>query len=51
LSGDFTGSISSYAFPVLIISVASAIVESLPFTDIDKITIPVICIILGYLFF
>jgi len=51
LSGDFTDSISSYAFPVLIISVASAIVESLPFTDIDNITIPVICIILGYLFF
>jgi phytol kinase len=50
-SADFTGSISSYVYPILIISIASAIVESLPFTDIDNITIPVICIILGYLFF
>jgi phytol kinase len=51
LSAEFTGSISSYVYPILIISIVSAIVESLPFTDIDNITIPVICIILGYLFF
>lgn len=51
VSRVFTGSLLSYVLPIFVISLASAIVESLPFTDIDNITIPVICIALGYFFF
>jgi phytol kinase len=39
-----------YIFPITIIAVAGALIESLPFKDIDNITVPLAAVILGHLF-
>jgi len=44
--GSFTG----YLLPVTVIAIVGALVESLPFKDIDNITVPLAAVILGHLF-
>lgn len=49
--GYFNGSISKYLLPVGIIAIGSALIESLPFNDIDNITIPLLSVLLGFFVF
>jgi phytol kinase len=45
--GVFTGTLVSYLPAISIISVAGTMVETLPFNDIDNLTVPAIAILLG----
>lgn len=49
LIGAFPGSWVDYLFPITIIAFAGTLIESLPFPDIDNITVPAIAVILGHL--
>ena len=46
--GKFSGPFSNYILAITLISLIGAMVESLPFKDIDNITVPAIAVILGY---
>jgi len=48
--GIFQGSLMAYIFPIAIIAIAGTIVESLPYHDIDNITVTLTAVILGMLF-
>ena len=48
--GLFQASLASYILPITLIAFAGTIVESLPFQDIDNITVTFTAIILGTLF-
>jgi phytol kinase len=50
-AGIFSGTISGFLLPVSIIALAGAVVESLPFRDVDNITITLTSLILGHLLF
>lgn len=50
-AGIFAGPFSGYLFPLIIITAAATLVESLPFSDIDNITVPAIAVFLGHLLF
>jgi phytol kinase len=50
-AGLFTRSFVSYLLPITWIALAGAVVESLPFADIDNITVTLAAVILGYLLF
>ncbi len=50
-SGYFPKPITDYLLPVGIISLAATGVESLPFADIDNVTVPLTSVVLGLLFF
>lgn len=45
------GPLSGYLVPVVILSLTAAIVESLPFRDIDNLTLTVAVVLVGYLVF
>lgn len=47
LPGPFT----SYLMPVAIIAVFTTLIESLPFSDIDNLTVPLVSVLLGFLLF
>jgi phytol kinase len=47
----FIGSLSDYLLGITVISIAGMIVESLPFRDIDNLTVPAVAILIGTLFF
>lgn len=49
--GVFPGPFTAYFIPVTLISLAGTLVESLPFNNIDNITVPLTAIVLGHLFF
>lgn len=49
--GIFVGSFGSYLIPLTIIALVSVVVESLPFKDIDNITVTVAAALTGYLIF
>ncbi len=49
--GDFSGPITCFLFPVTVIALVAALVESLPFKDIDNITVPLAAVIAGYFLF
>jgi phytol kinase len=49
--GAFSLPIQSYLVPITVIAVVGTLVESLPFKDIDNITVTLSAVILGYLFF
>lgn len=49
--GFFKGALSDYLWPIALISVLTTLIESLPFADIDNITIPVVAVLLGLLLF
>ena len=47
----FPGSLSSYLIPVTLISIACTLTETLPFRDIDNISISLVATIMGLLIF
>ncbi|MEN8171259.1 MAG: phosphatidate cytidylyltransferase [Chloroflexota bacterium] len=49
--GVFAGPFNIYAVPILIIAFAGMLVESLPFRDVDNLTIALAAIIVGYMLF
>ena len=49
--GYFPGPIAFYLLPIGVITAATTLVESLPFTDIDNITIPLVSVLIGFLVF
>jgi phytol kinase len=49
--GAFSGPITRFFLPVTWIALGATIVESLPFKDIDNITLTVVSVLIGYLVF
>jgi len=50
-AGVFAGPFTRFLLPVTIIAVAGMAIESLPFEDIDNLTVPLVAVVLGYLLF
>jgi phytol kinase len=50
-TGIFAKPFSTYLLPLTVIALASAAVESLPFRDVDNVTVTVTAAILGYFLF
>jgi phytol kinase len=50
-TGLFAKPFGAYLFPLTIIALVSTLVESLPFKDIDNITVTMVAAILGYFLF
>jgi phytol kinase len=50
-AGAFSGPIAGFLLPVTWIALGAALVESLPFKDIDNLTITLACVLIGYLVF
>jgi len=50
-TGVFPGSLSDYLPGITLISLAGTLVESLPFADIDNLTVPLVAVILGQFLF
>lgn len=50
-AGVFAGSISNYLLPITMIAFVGMLVESLPYKDIDNVTMTVASALVGYLFF
>lgn len=46
-NGYFTPPISNYFLPIAIISLLATLVESLPFNDIDNLTVPATAVLIG----
>jgi phytol kinase len=51
LAGTFAGPFSQYLVPITIIALAGMVVESLPFKDIDNITVTLVAVLLGVMLF
>lgn len=51
LARKFAGPFSSYLLPIAIISLAGALIESLPLKDVDNVTVTLAAVALGYIFF
>lgn len=49
--GYFPAPASNYLLPIGLIALAATLVESLPFADIDNITIPLVSVLIGYFVF
>lgn len=49
--GVFDGNISNYLGGITFIALAATVVESLPFRDIDNISVPAVAVLVGYLVF
>jgi phytol kinase len=49
--GAFSGPVSIFILPVTWMALGAALVESLPFKDIDNITVTIACVLIGYLVF
>ncbi|HEX9333625.1 MAG TPA: phosphatidate cytidylyltransferase [Anaerolineales bacterium] len=49
--GTFSGPITRFLLPVTWIALGAMLVESLPFKDVDNITLTVVSILIGYLVF
>ena len=49
--GVFAARFSGYIIPIIIITAVATLIESLPFSDIDNITVPAIAVPLGHLLF
>lgn len=50
-TGAFDGPVARFALPTAWIALGATLIESLPFRDVDNITIAVACAALGYLVF
>ena len=48
-NGYFELPITSYLLPISVIALSATLVESLPFNDIDNITVPLVSVLLGLL--
>ena len=51
LAGVFSGPFAGYLLPITVIALTGAAVESLPFPDVDNITVTLAAVMLGYLLF
>ena len=51
LAGVFPAPFSSYLLPITIIALVGTLVESLPFKDVDNITVTLVAVLLGQLIF
>jgi len=51
LHGYFPGPTSRYFLPIGVIALVTALIESLPFADIDNVTIPLVSVLIGFLVF
>jgi dolichol kinase len=51
LAGAFTGPLTRFLLPVTWIALAAMLVESLPFKDIDNLTITLTSILVSYFVF
>ncbi|HUG33828.1 MAG TPA: hypothetical protein VMJ90_03590, partial [Anaerolineales bacterium] len=49
--GAFTGPMTRFLLPVTLVAIGATLVESLPFKDIDNITITIACALIGHLVF
>jgi len=49
--GIFAAPFSMYLLPIAWVALGGMLIESLPFKDIDNITLTVVCALLGHLFF
>ena len=49
--GAFSGPTTRFVLPVALVALAATLIESLPFKDIDNITIALVCALVGYLVF
>jgi phytol kinase len=49
--GAFSGPSTRFLFPVTLIAIGATLVESLPFKDIDNITLVLISVLIGHLVF
>ncbi|MBL8050916.1 MAG: phosphatidate cytidylyltransferase, partial [Anaerolineales bacterium] len=47
----FAGSITNYLLPITVIAFAGMLIESLPYKDIDNVTMTIASALVGYLFF
>jgi phytol kinase len=47
----FAGPLSNYLLGITVISLVGMLVESLPFTDIDNLTVPAVAVLIGQFFF
>jgi phytol kinase len=50
LIGIFTGQYLQYLIPITLIAMVATLVESLPLKDIDNLTVPLVAIIMGPIF-
>jgi phytol kinase len=50
-AGIFPGQIQAYLTALFVIALASTIVESLPYKDVDNITVTLTALIFGHLLF
>ena len=49
--GEFSTPLSRYLLPITWIALGATLVESLPFKDVDNITLPIFAVLLGHLVF
>lgn len=49
--GAFSGPTTRFVMPVTLVALGATLIESLPFKDIDNITITVACVLIGHLVF
>lgn len=49
--GEFSGPLTRFLLPVTWIALGATLIESLPFKDVDNITLPVLAALLGHLVF
>jgi phytol kinase len=49
--GVFPGPLGNYVFPITVVTLAAMLVESLPFKDIDNLTVTLVAVLVGHLVF
>jgi phytol kinase len=50
-AGQFSGPVTRFLLPVTWIALGAMLVESLPFKDVDNITLTLVSVLIGYLVF
>ncbi len=50
-AGVFPGGLADYLLPLAVIAFAATLVETIPLDDLDNLTVPLVAVILGYIFF
>jgi dolichol kinase len=51
MAGVFPSPFSIYLLPITVIALVGTLVESLPFKDVDNITVTLVAVLLGQLMF
>lgn len=50
-AGVFPGTLGDYLLPLAVISFAATLVETIPLDDLDNLTVPLVAVVLGHIFF